>query len=212
MDRNDLRDSFPGGGSVPERLYILLLRCSHALSRGHHHELAAHPGQWRVLSFLAANGATAQRELLEAVQIRPASLSELLAKLESKGLITRAKDEDDKRSAVVELTALGRAVIDENAGRQQSFAAELFSPLSAEEQEQLAGLLDKLVQPWHEKYHAGREDAFGHHRDHEEHGFHGGWHGGHGFHGAHGHHGEPGGRGFGHEDYGFHGGHWRPAD
>lgn len=164
------------GSIVAEKLYSLLLRCSHALSRGEHQREGMHPGQWRILTLLATNGAVSQRELLDMVQIRAASLSELLSKLEGKGLIARVKDDGDKRNVIVEITELGEMVIAENAHNQQETASELFSFLSEEEQKQLAGLLSRLVEAWHDKHHGNGQRPWRcdsrHHQRHCRHGGH----------------------------------------
>ncbi len=181
MDDIDSQNSTPGN-MISEKLYSLLLRCSHALSRGEHQRGGMHPGQWRILSLLAANGAVAQRELLDIVQVRAASLSELLSKLENKGLITRAKGEGDKRNVLVELTELGEMVIAENAHNQRKTASELFALLSTEEQNKLAELLGKLVEAWHDRHHGnGQGHRCGDHDCRHKHGRYGenGSHGSH---------------------------------
>lgn len=166
---------------ISEKLYSLLIHCSHALSRGHHPHNGMHPGQWRILSILAANGAMTQKDLLDVVQIRAASLSELLSKLEAKGFVTRIKDEDDKRSISIEVTELGKKAINENESYQQETVSELFSLLTVSEQEQLVELLEKLVRSWHDKYHGGGygmhyENGRGCHHQDERHCHHHGHH------------------------------------
>lgn len=152
-----------------EKLYSLFLRCSHALSRGHHLENGIHPSQWRILSILAQTGEMAQRDLLEVLQIRAASLSELLSKLESRGLIIREKEAANKRNVNVELTELGRMVIDENANAQYETAQELFSMLSLNEQQHLIEVLEKLINSWHEQHHGSAVKNQHEHKHHEHH-------------------------------------------
>ena len=166
---------------VSEKLYSLFLRCSHALSRGHHHENGIHPSQWRILSILAQTGEMAQRDLLEVLQIRAASLSELLSKLESRGLISREKETGNKRNVNVELTELGKIAIDENANAQYKTAQGLFSILSIEEQQHLAEALEKLINYWHEQHHGCAAEH------QHEHGCHEGNHGDHCGHHSHHH-------------------------
>ncbi|MDR3288065.1 MAG: MarR family transcriptional regulator [Peptococcaceae bacterium] len=156
-----------GGNLLPERLYSLLLHCSHAFSRSHHPDKGIYPGQWRILSFLATHGPITQRDLLDVAQIRSASLSELLRKLEGKKLITRSRDAADRRNVNVAITEWGRKTIDENAHIQQATADELFAVLSDVEQEQLALLLDKLLETWRQKHHGSsrhtHDDDYHHH-------------------------------------------------
>ncbi|WP_349947089.1 MarR family transcriptional regulator [Lacrimispora sp. BS-2] len=182
---------------VSEKLYSLFLRCSHALSRGHHQENGIHPSQWRILSILAQTGEMAQRDLLEVLQIRAASLSELLSKLESRGLITREKEAGNKRNVNVELTELGKMAIDENANVQYETAQELFSMISLEEQQHLIEVLEKLINSWHEQHHGSaaknqhkHEHHEGNHDDHTGHDdmHHGGSRSPRDQHGHHSHH------------------------
>lgn len=69
---------------------------------------------WGELSVLVALRPDAQvqavapKQLLERIAVSPAGLSNRLSRLESKGLIRRSADEDDKRILPVELTEEGR--------------------------------------------------------------------------------------------------------
>ena len=168
--------------STSEKLYSMLLRCSHALSRGHHHEKGMHPGQWRILSFLAAHGPITQHSLLDTAQVRAASLSELLSKLEGKELIIRTKEQEDKRNVLIEITELGKNAVAENAHSRRKMADELFAVLSDEEKEQLILLLGKLNETWREKRESeehGSELDGGCFHSHENDGEHGSHNHGH---------------------------------
>lgn len=173
-NENNNSNSNEASKLVSEKLYSLLLRCSHALSRGHHQHTGIHPGQQRVLSLLAANDKITQHDLLDVMQIRAASLSELLTKLESKGLIARMKTDGTKRGMDVEITELGEMAAAEYARNRQEATGELFSVLSEEEQKQLVLLLSKLIENWNNLQHG---------QEWELNRFHG--HGGHGHEGHH---------------------------
>ena len=66
-------------------------------------------GQGRVLALLKAKPRTTQRELSYLLDMRPQSLSELLGKLEEKGLVSREKSDQDARVTIVTLTDAGAA-------------------------------------------------------------------------------------------------------
>jgi len=71
---------FMNDNTISEKLFSLLLRCSHALGRGHHHKEAM-PGQGRVLAILSSSGSMTQR-LFSALSVDEQSqLTELLSKL-----------------------------------------------------------------------------------------------------------------------------------
>lgn len=102
-------------------------------------------GQGQLLNVLLQKDVASQTELSELLQIRPASLGELVYKLERKGFIQRSPNAEDKRRVDVALTTAGRAKALEITASRQHLAQELFAGLSAAEQEQFAALLDKFV-------------------------------------------------------------------
>ncbi len=124
----------------PDSLGGLMHRCIHTL----HHKADRDRGQKSALAMLYAWGEVDQRTLQENMGIQPGSVSELLSKLEAKGYITRARSEKDRRMVTVQLTDAGReAAQNMPSGKQDRFAA-----LTQEEQEQLKGLLKKLLESW----------------------------------------------------------------
>jgi len=52
-----------------------------------------------VLAIVRERGGMSQRELLDLLDVRSASLSEVLAKLERNGLIARRRDDADRRAS-----------------------------------------------------------------------------------------------------------------
>ncbi len=100
---------------------------------------ARNRGRGRVLGLLAERGVMMQTELLDELRVRPGSLSELLRRMEEQGLITRSPDENDRRRSVISITEEGKKSAVEGVP-----APDLFSALSAEEQETLKNLLKKL--------------------------------------------------------------------
>ena len=84
-----------------------------------------------------------QRELQDYLGIQPGSMSELIGKLEQKGLLQRVASEKDRRSRILMLTEQGRELTDAVKEEQ-----ELFGILSEEEQGQLRALLTKLLEAW----------------------------------------------------------------
>lgn len=139
----------------------LLARCGHYLS---HHFDSRKGGQDGILAVISQNPGITQKELAEALDIQPASVSELLMKLERKGLVLREKDEADRRSTRVRLTEDGQAHL--SAPKEET---DPFEGLSPEEQAQLRSLLEKLLNGWQQNHSAGR-NRHGHHKlDKENH-------------------------------------------
>lgn len=100
-------------------------------------------GQSRVLHIIADNNGLNQKELAELLDIRSASMSELLNKLERSNLITREKDETDKRITHVFLSADGRELV-KSSQNQDNFAETLFEELSDSEKCSFYTVLKKL--------------------------------------------------------------------
>ena len=55
------------------------------------------PAVGRLLESVASNPGVSSRELCEALDLRPSSLSEILVRSENDGLLSRAADEHDRR-------------------------------------------------------------------------------------------------------------------
>ena len=97
---------------------------------------------------LDEGGIVGQRELQDTVPISSAALSEVLAKLESEGLVTRTRSQSDKRQLDVSLTQAGQAEAKVCAETRARFEEEAFSVLSEEERTQLLEVLDRLMGHW----------------------------------------------------------------
>ena len=104
--------------------------------------------QRRVLMLLREHGSMTQRDLLERMEVRPSSLSELLGKLESHGWVVKEKSAADKRNYDVALTPDGLRALEELEAQNCAAASELLSCLEPEERARLAALLEKLSGAW----------------------------------------------------------------
>ena len=69
------------------------------------------PAVIRLLKCIEQNSGVSSRELCELLDLRPSSLSELLARSETAGLLTRTPDETDRRIQHVTLTERGHEII-----------------------------------------------------------------------------------------------------
>lgn len=120
-------------------------RCGRRIS----HCLGKQRGQGKILRTLCQRGEMPQKELQELLGIQAGSMSEIAAKLEAKGLIVRVRSETDRRKVSLSITEQGRAwVAQSDASEIRRRRTELFSSLTAEEQNTLEALLDKLSANW----------------------------------------------------------------
>ena len=172
-------------GEVPlarkvDRMGMLIHRYYEA--KAHHHGVMGDPlrGQGRVLALLKAKPETTQRELSYLLDMRQQSLSELLAKLEEKGFITRDKSAQDGRVTVVRLTGEGAEAAP--SPEQMQDQADALDCLNADEQAQLDTLTTKVTESLEAKLEEMGVDPHrgprGHRGPHHGHGDHGRRHGG----------------------------------
>ncbi|MGM9606498.1 MAG: MarR family winged helix-turn-helix transcriptional regulator [Oscillospiraceae bacterium] len=152
----------------------LLDRCGHYFA---HRIGGSRRGQGNVMTFLAQHPDVTQKELAEALGVIPASLSEVLMKLERKGLVERKKDENDRRMVRVRLTEEGQKSLEQ----PDEALSDPFQALTQEEQETLKQLLSKLLADWEERCSSGWKRPGGRRSGHgDEHPGHGDEHPGHG--------------------------------
>lgn len=108
--------------------------------------------QNRILHLLLDEAAMTQRELTEHLGIQPGSASEVMKKLENAGLISRTVSESDRRAVDVCLTADGVAKAEEYMQQRTQRINEMFSCLSADEQQLLLSFLERLGENWSQRY------------------------------------------------------------
>ena len=119
-----------------DSLRSLLIRAAQSM---HHPRAGA--SQELVLRILDREGSPDQQSLLRELRVRPGSLSELLGKLEQKGLIERERSESDRRRVIVRLTESGRQALTPG----EAAADDPFAVLTGEEQTALRALLEKVL-------------------------------------------------------------------
>eukprot|EP00831_Metopus_contortus_P072724 TRINITY_DN66346_c0_g1_i1.p3 TRINITY_DN66346_c0_g1~~TRINITY_DN66346_c0_g1_i1.p3 ORF type:complete len:207 (-),score=38.97 TRINITY_DN66346_c0_g1_i1:312-932(-) len=129
--------------TMDNTLAELFRRAFRLMARVYHRRDHAHHAQHHILYLIMERGPMPQGELLEILDVRSASLSEVLGKLERQGMIVRERNEKDKRSFVVSATPLARTLA---AGRGGGIKADgLFACLDDEERLQLGNILEKII-------------------------------------------------------------------
>lgn len=100
--------------------------------------------QWRVLRVLVEEGPLDPTSIAERAVLLLPSLTRILQKLEEKELVTRGRDQFDRRRHVITLTEAGEALIAENMAAALALAAAQRERLGAEKFDQLLVLLGEL--------------------------------------------------------------------
>ena len=84
-------------------------------------------------------------ELMRTALVTSGAITQRLDRLEEKGLITRGRSETDGRAVVVTLTDEGRTALDAALPDHLQTERVLLTGLSADERDQLAGLLRRWL-------------------------------------------------------------------
>jgi MarR family transcriptional regulator for hemolysin len=100
---------------------------------------------WLIVLNLKIHRPGHQRALAEAVGVRDATLTHHLNAMETRGLITRRRDPDNRRIHVVELTAAGEEAFLRLRQAAMAFDASLNAGLSETEVSALSDLLGRLA-------------------------------------------------------------------
>ena len=128
-----------------EEICVMLKRMANLFSRVQASQTGAGiTGSGFLLSLLADRKEINQRELVNMMQIRSASLSEMLRKLENEGYVRRKTDPHDRRNTLVAITGKGQRRESEARGQRAQAFEGIVSVLSEEERVQFYHMLRKL--------------------------------------------------------------------
>lgn len=119
----------------PNDLDGLFMACARRMRHERHRRFGS--TQDRIIRILNENGGTmGQKALQLLLGVQPGSISEILSKMEEKGLIIRDKDDDDHRASLIRLNT---------EVKNEEKEVSLFDVLSDEEKESLKAILNKVL-------------------------------------------------------------------
>lgn len=101
--------------------------------------------QWAVLVQVADTPGCTAAALCRRVHYDTGSMTRMLDRLEDKGLIRRARSDNDRRAAYLYLTDTGREVHDQLPGHAARVLNAHFEGFTREEVVTLRGLLDRML-------------------------------------------------------------------
>ena len=102
------------------------------------------PAQFTALAIIQQNAGLMQADLARALAIEPPQAVVLLNKLESRGLAVRVRCKPDKRSYGIFLSKAGETLLKQLREVAAQSDLDATAALSAEERQQLIGLLHKI--------------------------------------------------------------------
>jgi len=105
-----------------------------------------HPMHFGMLTILEAEGPISQRALSDRAGIDASTMVQRMDALVDRGLVTRPRSAEDRRSYEIELSPEGRRVLAHLRKQASGSGERLFGVLSAQERAQLHGLLLKVAE------------------------------------------------------------------
>lgn len=103
------------------------------------------PSQGRALAVLLSGGSMRPGALAERLRIAPRSATEVVDELQSRGLVERSPDPDDRRATLVALTEQGRTTATAIKAARAAASENVFAALNADDRSTLARILRSLT-------------------------------------------------------------------
>ncbi len=101
--------------------------------------------EFKVLLNLQHNGSQSHGSLCRRLGVSTGTMTNRLDKLERSGFISRLPDPHDRRGVLLEITAAGRAKLDDSVNSGAKRERQLLARLTESERKQLSRLLQKLT-------------------------------------------------------------------
>ena len=102
-------------------------------------------GAGRLLRILQKNDGMGSRDLADRMGIRPASLTEMLNRLEADGILMRQPDPADQRRNRIFIKEKGIDLLEKMKAVRETERSHINQSLTPEEQEQFVALCEKLT-------------------------------------------------------------------
>ena len=140
-----------GGTTVDRELVVRLRLAVGRLARRLRQQAGGEitPSQHSALSSVARLGPVTLGELAAVEQVRPPTMTRIVACLEESGLVDRHARPGDRRVVQVELSAGGRRLLDRSHTRKDAFLAKRLARLDPDEVEALdraVAVLERLLE------------------------------------------------------------------
>jgi homoprotocatechuate degradation regulator HpaR len=100
--------------------------------------------QWRVLRVVQESNGIDPTEIADQACLLLPSLTRILQKLDEKGLISRERDQVDRRRQVIRITAAGAEIIEANIAASIAIVERTREKMGEERYEALLDLLNEL--------------------------------------------------------------------
>ncbi|ETC90009.1 transcriptional regulator MarR/EmrR family [Xanthomonas hortorum pv. carotae str. M081] len=130
---------------LPYRLSVLSNRISSNIAKVYGDRYGMAIPEWRVITILALYPGSSASEVSDRTAMDKVAVSRAVARLLERGFIRRETHGDDRRRSMLALSPAGRQVYETVAPLVNEMEQRLMSVFSAEEQQILEKLIDRLA-------------------------------------------------------------------
>jgi DNA-binding MarR family transcriptional regulator len=138
------RRNFELGKYLPFRLTVLSNRLTRKVARFYGERFKLSAPEWRTMAVLGQQGAMSANAVIGQTTMDKVRVSRAVAKLLKANLITRESDPQDRRRAILDLTAAGREIYRQIVPLVQEIETEIIAALSDPERAMLDNALAKI--------------------------------------------------------------------
>lgn len=103
-------------------------------------------GRYKLLSTLLENEIMAQKQLQDELKIRSGSISEIIAKLETEGIVKKEKSSKDARKVMLRITSKGVAQTKKMQREFESRVENVLCGISEKDIETFKCIIEKILQ------------------------------------------------------------------
>jgi DNA-binding MarR family transcriptional regulator len=125
-------------------LLLLVSKAHHKLATQQFEKLGLFRGQPPVLFEIGKKDGITQSELAQKLEVTPATITNLLRRMEDSGLILRVRDDTDFRFSKVHLTEAGKNALDQATETACHIDDILFNGFSSSEQHEISMYLERI--------------------------------------------------------------------
>jgi DNA-binding MarR family transcriptional regulator len=129
---------------LPFRLSVLSNRLTRAVARVYAQRYQLSAPEWRTMAVLGRYGTMTANSVVERTAMDKVRVSRAVARLLVTNRVTRRTDPEDRRRAILDLTAEGRSIYNQIVPLVLAVENELLGELSKDERAALDGVLRKL--------------------------------------------------------------------
>jgi DNA-binding MarR family transcriptional regulator len=131
---------------LPYRLNVAAAVVSEGLARTYSERFGISVHEWRILATVGEFGSITAKAIGEHAHMSKVNVSRAAASLETKKLIRRSPNPQDKREAFLVFTPAGKSLYDRIVPLARAYVDSLHEGWSPDEKEMLFRLLDRLVE------------------------------------------------------------------